>query len=202
MSSPQKSILLIGCAALSREITEVGRLNHWDHVKTEWLPADLHNRPEKIAPAVSELIEQGLTEFDEIIVAYGDCGTGGKLDAVLEEYGIRRLPGDHCYAFFAGPDRFAELHDEEPGSFYLTDFLVRNFDRLVIRGLGLDRYPELHSDYFRHYRRVVYLAQTRSSELEDKARDCARKLDLEFVYRFTGLAPFEGSLAVERPSER
>ena len=202
MLSSRKSILLIGCAALSREINEIGRLNHWDHVQTEWLPADLHNRPEKIPGAVRELIEQGLGRFDEIIVAYGDCGTGGMLDAVLEKYKIRRLPGDHCYAFFAGPDRFAELHDEEPGSFYLTDFLVRNFDRLVIRGLGLDRHPELHSDYFRNYRRVIYLAQTRSDELKAKAQDCARKLDLDFEYRFTGLTPFEGSLAVESANSR
>lgn len=198
MSSSRKSILIIGCAALAREITEVGRLNGWDHVSTEWLPAELHNRPEKIPGAVAELIERGLGHFDQILVAYGDCGTGGRLDAVLEEHGIRRLVGDHCYAFFAGPDRFAELHDEEPGSFYLTDFLVRNFDRLVIRGLGLDRHPELRSDYFRHYRRVVYLAQTRSEELKTKARDCARQLDLDFEYRFTGLTPFEQSLAIEK----
>lgn len=191
----RESTLLIGCAALAREIAELGRLNRWDHVAVEWLPADLHNRPDQIPDAVAEKIEQARDRFEQIVVAYGDCGTGGRLDAILEKYSVRRLEGDHCYAFFAGPENFVALHEAEPGTFYLTDFLVRNFDRLVIRGLGLDRHPELHSSYFGNYRRIIYLAQIRSDDLEAKARACANQLGLAFEYRFTGLAPLDRAIA-------
>jgi len=191
------SILMIACAALAREITALGRLNGWEHLDVCWLPAKLHNTPAEIPGAVSALIEQMGGGYDEILVAYGDCGTVGELDAVLSRYGARRLAGPHCYSFLAGPDCFEALQEEECGSFYLTDFLVRNFDRLVVRGLGLDRYPELRSAYFGNYRRVVYLAQTRSERLEERARECALQLGLDFEYRFTGLAPLAAALGVE-----
>jgi len=190
-------ILVIGCAALAGEVAALSRLNGWEHLETEWLPADLHNRPDEIPAAVEAKLREARGQYDEIFIAYADCGTGGQLDALLERHGVSRLPGAHCYAFFAGPGRFEALQEEELGTFYLTDFLVRNFDRLVVRGLGLDRHPELHSAYFGHYRRVVYLAQQRSGELEDRARACAAKLGLEFEIVFTGLGPFAEALGVE-----
>ncbi len=189
-------VLLIGCAALAREITALAKLNGWSHLATEWLPATLHNRPEEIPAAVARRLDEASDQYDEILVAYADCGTGGRLDEVLEPRGVRRLPGAHCYSFFAGSEIFDALHEEELGSFYLTDFLVRNFDRLVVRGLGLDRHPELRSSYFENYRRVVYLAQTRSEALMASARDCAERLELEFEHRFTGLNPLGAALGI------
>jgi hypothetical protein len=196
MSSVKPSVLLIACGALAREIKTLQRLGGWDHVTVRCLPAALHNTPSEIPEAVRKQLEAAKGHFDELFVAYADCGTGGRLDSLLAEYGVERLPGAHCYEFFAGAERFAELHDEEPGTFYLTDFLVRHFDRLVFRGLGLDRHPELLPDYFGNYRRVVYLAQTQSPELEDKARDCAKTLKLAFEIVFTSLGPFDRALDV------
>lgn len=195
---PAKAILLIACGALAREVSALKRLGGWDHVAIRCLPAQLHNRPEEIPGAIRELLDQARGHFDEVLVAYGDCGTGGQLDRLLAEYGARRLPGAHCYEFFAGADRFAALHEAEPGTFYLTDFLVRHFDRLVIQGLGLDHHPELHPVYFGNYRRVVYLAQTDSPDLLARARMCADRLQLEFEIRFTGMGPFDRALGVER----
>jgi len=194
-----KPILIVGCAALAGEVAAIARLNHWDHVEVKWLPADLHNHPEKIPAAVTAILEESQDLYEEILVAYADCGTGGQLDTVLAQYGSRRLPGDHCYGFFSGAENFATFHEEEPGTFYLTDFLVRNFDRLVIQGLGLDRHPELHDAYFGNYKRVVYLAQTRSPNLLTRAEACAGKLRLSFEVHFTGLAPFEKALGVPSP---
>jgi hypothetical protein len=192
------SVLLIACGALAREIKTLKRLGGWDHVTVRCLPAKLHNTPDEIPKAVRKQLEEANGEFDELFVAYADCGTGGLLDSLLAEYGVEHLPGAHCYEFFASSARFAELHEEEPGTFYLTDFLVRNFDRLVLRGLGLDRHPELLPDYFRNYRRVVYLAQTPSQELEEKAKNCAETLQLDFEIVFTGLDPFDRALGIIR----
>jgi hypothetical protein len=208
LSSPKPSpeapprVLLIGCAALTREITALAKLNGWSHLATEWLPAALHNRPEEIPAAVAQRLDAAGDQYDEILVAYADCGTGGRLDEILDPRGIRRLPGAHCYSFFAGSGVFDALQEEELGSFYLTDFLVRNFDRLVVRGLGLDRHPELRSSYFGNYRRVVYLAQTRSEALLGQARDCAERLELEFEHRFTGLEPLGFALGMEGSGPR
>ena len=154
------SVLLIACGALAKEIVEIKRLNNWAHIKIQCLPAELHNRPEKIPAAVKTEIEKYQSEFDSIFVAYADCGTGGMLDKVLADYDIERLPGAHCYEFFSGSNAFGKLADEEPGTFYLTDFLTRHFDRLVKVGLGLDRHPELMPAYFGNYRRLVFLAQS------------------------------------------
>ncbi len=187
MGENRRSVLLIACGALAHELRALQRLGGWDHVAIQCLPAELHNRPQEIPGAVREKLEQARGRFDEVFVAYADCGTAGRLDSVLAEYDAERLPGAHCYAFFAGIERFAALHDAEPGTFYLTDFLVRHFDRLVIRGLGIDRHPELLTDYFGNYRRVMYLAQTPTPELDAKALDCARQLGLEFERCVTGL---------------
>ena len=126
--------------------------------------------------------------YDEILCLYGDCGTGGELDRVLEEEGVARIAGPHCYAFFAGEADFAAMMEEEPGTFFLTDFLARHFDRLVIEGLGLDRFPQLRDDYFGHYRRLVYLAQTDDAGCRPRRpKRRRRRLGLAFERRFTGL---------------
>jgi hypothetical protein len=155
-------------------------------VDVQCLPAELHNRPERIVPAVREQISANRSRYATIFIAYADCGTGGMLDVLLREEGVERLPGAHCYEFFAGAAAFAELQNAEPGTFYLTDFLVRHFDRLVTRGLGLDRHPELAGEYFRHYRRLVYLAQNPSTDAATQARRIAEQMGLEFELRATG----------------
>jgi len=188
------SVLLIACGALAKEIVQIKELNGWTHIKVQCLPAELHNRPEKIPGAVKAEIEKYRSEFDSIFVAYADCGTGGMLDKVLADYDIERLPGAHCYEFFSGSAAFGKLADEEPGTFYLTDFLARHFDRLVKKGLGLDRHPELMSAYFGNYRRLVFLAQSESPNLEAMAKAHADYLGLEYVHKHTGLGSVEKSL--------
>lgn len=195
----QSSVLIIACGALAREIMELIRANGCDYIKVQCLPADLHNRPDKIPDAVRAKIRAARDQYEQIFVAYGDCGTGGLLDAVLTDEGVERIPGAHCYEFFAGSQVFAALAEAEPGSFYLTDFLVRHFDRLVYRGLGLDRYPELAPMYFGNYRKLVYLAQGKDPALLVKARKAADRLGLEFNYRFTGYGDLQRVLtAVKR----
>ena len=188
-------MLILACGALARELKALRALGGWEHVAVELLPAELHNTPDAIPPALRARLEAARGRFDGIFVAYADCGTGGRLDALLAEFGARRLPGAHCYEFLAGAERFAAEHAAEPGTFYLTDFLVRHFDRLVIEGLGLGRHPELLPTYFANYRRVLYLAQTRSDALEACARRCAERLGLAFEVRFTGLGPLRRELA-------
>jgi len=179
--------LVIGCGALARELVALTRRAGFPEVDLTCLPATLHNRPERIPGAVRARIRRARAEGrDRLFVAYADCGTGGLLDRVLEEEGVARLEGAHCYEVYAGRAAFAALADEEPGTFYLTDFLARNFDRLVIRGLGLDRHPELLPLYFGNYTRVLYLAQTADPALTAAARRGARRLGLRFERRFTG----------------
>lgn len=160
------------------------------------LPATLHNRPERIPEAVRSRIRRARADgYDRLFVAYADCGTGGLLDRVLEEEDVPRLEGAHCYEVYAGREAFAGLGEEEPGTFYLTDFLARNFERLVIRGLGLDRHPELLPLYFGNYTRVVYLAQTDDPALTAAARRGARRLGLRFERRFTGYGELGAAIA-------
>jgi hypothetical protein len=185
----KESVLVIACGALAKEVVELKRLNGWSHISIQCLPADLHNRPENIPGAVRAAIEKHRSGFEHVFVAYADCGTGGALDEVLTDYGIERLDGAHCYEFYAGAAEFAALADDEPGTFYLTDFLTRHFDRLVKKGLGLDRHPELMASYFGNYRRLVYLSQTESAELEKAAREHADYLGLDYDRRHTGLEP-------------
>ncbi len=190
----QESVLLIACGALAKELVEIKRLNAWQHIRIQCLPAELHNRPEKIPAAVRDEIRKYQSEYEVIFVAYADCGTGGLLDKTLAEFGIERLPGAHCYEFFSGTKTFMDLADEEPGTFYLTDFLTRHFDRLVKVGLGLDKHPELMSAYFGNYRRLVYLSQSASPELAAAAQTHAEFLGLEYVHKHTGLGPVTGKL--------
>jgi len=193
---PRRGILVIACGALAREIATLRRMNEWKAIDVRCLPPELHNRPERIAPAVRAEIRAHRESYRTIFVAYGECGTGGQLDAVLAEEGVERIPGAHCYEFFAGSQAFAELSEAEPGTFYLTDFLVRHFDRLVTRGLGLDRHPELAGEYFRHYRKLVYLAQTRVPATIERARQIATQMGFEFEHRLTGYGALGERLGV------
>jgi uncharacterized protein DUF1638 len=187
--------LVIACGALAREIVALKRLNNWEALDVECLPPELHNRPDQIASAVREAIAHARPRYQRIFVGYADCGTGGQLDAVLAAEGIGRIPGAHCYEFYANARAFAALHEAEPGTFYLTDFLVRHFERLVIEGLGLDRHPELLAEYFRNYRKVVYLAQLDDAALAAAAQAAAARLNLAFERRLTGYGELATSLA-------
>jgi len=179
-------VLVIACGALAREIVALKKLNGWSALEIQCLPPELHNRPERIPAAVREAIVAGRANFERIFVAYADCGTGGLLDDVLQAERVERLPGAHCYEFFATASVFAALAEAEVGTFYLTDFLVRHFDRLVITGLGIDRHPELANEYFRNYRKLTYLVQAADPELAIAARAAAQRLGLEYEERFTG----------------
>ncbi len=165
---PESPVLIVGCGALANELVALTR--HLPNVDITCLPATLHNRPGGIPGAVRDRIRRRRAGYDRVFVAYADCGTGGLLDPVIAEEGVERLAGAHCYEFYAGREAFAQLSAEEPGTFYLTDFLARNFDRLVIGALGLDRHPELRDAYFGNYRRLVYLAQTEDPALVTAAR--------------------------------
>ena len=188
-------VLIVGCGALARELVALTR--GLPNVDITCLPATLHNRPGGIPGAVRERIRRKRAGYERIFVAYADCGTGGLLDrALADEPGIERLPGAHCYEFYAGREAFAALADDDPATFYLTDFLARNFDRLVIRGLGLDRHPELLSAYFGNYRRLVYLAQADDPALVRAARRAARRLGLRFELRRTGYGELATTIAL------
>jgi len=189
-------LLVIACGAIAREVLAVVRLNRWANVTLRCLPGKLHNTPAWIAGRVDAKLREARAEggWDGIFVAYGDCGTGGALDRVLDEHGVERLPGDHCYAFLAGVGDWLAMHDAEPRTFYLTDFLCRHFDRFVVRGLRLDEHPELLGDYFGNYVRVVYLAQTRDPALARRAADAAAYLGLALEVRHTGLGDLRPAL--------
>ena len=187
-------VLVLACGAIAREVLAVIRLNGWTNVTVRCLPAKLHSRPELIAPAVDAKLTELRDRYERVLVAYADCGTGGALDKVLERHHIERLPGAHCYGFLTGNATWEELHDAEPATFYLTDFLARHFDALVIRGLGLDRHPELLPQYFGSYRRLLYLAQTEDEDLRARARAAAEKLGLEYEEQRTGYGDLVPSL--------
>ena len=177
---------ILACGALANELVALKQLNSWGEINIKCLPAHYHQTPQKIPQAVKAAIEDiRRVNDDEILVAYGDCGTGGMLDKVLVEAGVKRLPGAHCYEFFAGSRLFNQLHEAEVGTFYLTDFLVANFDTYVWRMLGLDRKPELLQMYFGNYKKLVYLAQTESKSLRELAKNHAQTLGLEYEYHFT-----------------
>jgi hypothetical protein len=197
--------LVIGCGALARELVEVTR--RVPGLDVACLAPDLHNRPDGIPAAVRSRIRRARDDgYERIFVAYADCGTGGLLEPVLADEGVERLPGAHCYELFAGGPAFAAMADREPGTFWLTDFLARNFERLVIRGLGIDRHPELLAVYFAHYTRVVYLSQTDDPDLLVMARRAADRLGLAFEHHPTGVtnlaAPIEAWLASRTPAAR
>lgn len=178
---------VIACGALAREIVELIRLNKLEHLEITCLPAEWHNYPHRIPEGVRGKIRAAYAEgFGRVLVAYGDCGTGGLLDRVLQEEGAERIEGDHCYAFYRGLADFQRDFDADPTCFYLTDYLARHFERLIIQGLGIDRHPELLQDYFGNYTTVVYLAQTDSRELDAAAEAAARRLGLAYKRVATG----------------
>jgi len=181
------SVLVITCAAIAREVNEIKKLGQWAQMDLQAITADLHARPEKIPAAVADKIDKARDQYDHIFVAYGDCGTSGELDRVLEAKGVKRLPGAHCYDFLAGRENYEQMQEQEPGTFYLTDFLAQHFQRLVIEILGIDRHPELLEMYFGNYTRLVYLAQTDSDEITELARAAADQLGLRFERKFTGM---------------
>jgi uncharacterized protein DUF1638 len=188
--------LVIACGALASELRAVLAGQGLDGIDVRYLPANLHNRPERIVPSLRAVIDAD-GAGRQVFVAYADCGTGGALDAYLTEHpGIERLPGAHCYELFAGSERFAALHDAEPGTFYLTDFLAKHFDALVWQGLGLDRHPELRPIYFGNYRRLVLLSQRDDPAVVAASRDAAARLGLEFRHEHTGLEPFAAAAGV------
>ena len=181
-----QKILFITCGAIAKEVIAIKTLNKFSNVEVSCLPASWHNSPEKIAPAIKKKIRTAKAKFARIFVLYGDCGTGGELDKLIEEEGVTRIPGPHCYEFFMGREEFEETHADEPGCFYLTDYLARHFDRVILKGLGLDRFPELLFEYFKNYKKLIYIAQTDDSCLELKARKAADRLGLQYERRIRG----------------
>ena len=189
-------VLVIGCGAIANELLAVVRGSGLRDIDVTCLPAKLHQRPSGIPAAARAKIRAGRARgYERIFVAYADCGTYGALDTILAEAGVERLPGAHCYEFYGGAAAFEAMTEAEPATFFLTDYLARNFERLVIGGLGIDRHPELLPMYFGNYRRVVYLAQTDDHIALAHARRAADRLGLEFELRRTGLAPFARALA-------
>lgn len=179
-------VLVIACGALAHDLVSVKQLNQWTHLDIQCLPAELHNTPQLIPRAVQKKIQENRGRYRRIFAAYSDCGTGGLLDKILEQEGVERLPGAHCYEMFAGAGAFVKLNEAELGTFYLTDFLARHFKRLIIQGLGLDRFPQLKQEYFAHYKKVVYLTQRDDEELQTRAHRAAEYLELDYERVFTG----------------
>jgi hypothetical protein len=191
----QGRVLLIACGALAHEILALKRANGWDHLSLSCLPAKLHLTPEKLPDAVEDAVKTARDRFDTVFVVYADCGTGGVLQARCAALGVEMVEGPHCYSFFEGNAAFAARGDEEMTAFYLTDFLVRQFDAFVWRPLGLDRHPQLRDTYFGNYDRLIYQAQTEDAVLTAKAQACAARLGLSFERRLTGYGDLEPALA-------
>jgi len=198
---PFPTLNIIACGALAKELIALKSLNHLQQINISCLPARYHNTPKLIPDAVDKKIELIKSRNDgKILIAYGDCGTGGLLDAVIEKHNllqenlVERLPGAHCYQFFAGQQAFIDIQEEEIGSFYLTDFLVNQFESYVWKSLGLDKNPELLELYFSNYKRLVFLAQTNNEKLTKLAETCANRLNLKFERIYTGYGDLEKSL--------
>lgn len=190
----KEKVRVIACGAIAREIIAINKANGLDHIELQCLPAIWHAYPEKIAPGVKNAIAEARAEgIERIFVGYADCGTGGQLDALCEREGVERIEGPHCYSFFAGNAAFAE-NDDDVTSFFLTDFLARQFEAFVIEPLGLDRHPQLKPMYFGNYRKLVYLSQLEDENLQRKAKEAADYLGLEYEYRFTGYGDLTSAL--------
>lgn len=191
----QGRVLLIACGALAHEILALKRMNGWDHLDLQCLPANLHLWPDRIPAAVEAVVTARRGDYDSLFVVYADCGTGGLLQAKCAELGVEMVAGPHCYSFFEGNAVFAEKAESEFDAFYLTDFLVRQFDAFVWRPMGLDRHPQLRDMYFGNYSKLVYQAQTDDPALDAKAQDCAARLGLAYERRFTGYGDLATVLA-------
>jgi hypothetical protein len=195
MQQNHPKTLLIACGALAEETLAVMKANDWHHMEITCLPAKLHNRPALIPEAMRKKIQDNRPKYVKILALYGDCGTGGILDKVLLEEGVERIAGDHCYEFLMGSREFATVADAEPGTFFLTDYLARHFDRLIIEGLGIDKHPELLPLYFGNYTQLMYISQIEDKQLQEKARVAAERLSLRYEYRFTGLSGLQKFLS-------
>ncbi len=202
-SAPARTgrVLLIACGALAREIVALKKANGWDHMDLQCLPANLHLWPDRIADAVEAAVRQRRADYDAIFVVYADCGTGGLLQARCAQLGVDMVAGPHCYAFFEGTEIFVTRAETEFTAFYLTDFLVRQFDAFVWKPMGLDRHPELRDMYFGNYTKLVYQAQTNDPALDAKAEDCAARLGLAYERRFTGYGDLDTALRAFTASE-
>ncbi len=195
LDTAQGKVLLIACGALAREILDLKAANGWTHLDLTCLPAKYHLYPEKITQAVQDSVARHRDAYDDIFVVYADCGTGGLLQAACDRLGVQMIAGPHCYSFFEGNDRFAEIGADEITTFYLTDFLVRQFDAFIVKPMGLDRHPELRDMYFGNYEKLVYQAQTDDPALTEKAKACADRLGLAFERRHTGYGDLHTALA-------
>ena len=194
-SKGRGSVLLIACGALAREIIDLIEINGWEALDVTCLPAKWHNTPQFITDGVRGKIRENREKYKKIFVLYGDCGTGGHLDAMLEEEGVERIAGPHCYSFFSGNSVFEERSETEFTAFYLTDYLVRHFDKLIWEGMGLNRHPEIRDMMFGNYEKIVYLAQIEDEALKVKAREAAERLGLDYEYRFTGYGDMAAAMA-------
>jgi hypothetical protein len=189
-----QKVHVIACGAIAREVLAISRINGLDHIDLHCLPAIYHSYPQKIAPALEQAIAEARANgFEKIFIGYADCGTGGDIDRICEREGIERLSGPHCYSFFAGNEEFAARADQDFTAFFLTDFLARQFEAFVIQPLGLDRHPELKEMYFGNYKKLIYLSQEEDETLQERAKEAADYLGLEYEYRFTSY----GDLATE-----
>ena len=180
-------ILVIACGMIAREVLAVRERLSFDHLELTCLPAEFHFYPDRIAPALDKAITEARANgYGQIFVGYADCGTGGMIDRICEKHGVERMEGPHCFAFYQGMEAFKAIEDGDMLAFYMTDFLCRQFEAFFIKPLGLDRHPELITEYFGNYEKVVYLAQTEDPALEKVAEDAARLLGLAYERRFTG----------------
>ena len=188
-------ILLLACGALAHEILALKRANGWDHMDLQCLPAKLHLWPDRIPAAVETAVTEARGRYETIFVVYADCGTGGLLQAKCAELGVEMVEGPHCYSFFEGNEAFAAHAEDEITAFYLTDFLVRQFDAFVWKPMGLDRHPELRDMMFGNYEKLVYQAQTNDPALDARAEEAARRLGLAYERRFTGYGDLATALS-------
>jgi hypothetical protein len=202
MTQRTPRVLVLACGALARELLDIARLHDLDGVTVDCLPASLHNTPTEIPDALRARLDQVRDDYDRILVGYADCGTAGAIDDICAQEGIERLPGAHCYQFFAGGDRFDAMHADDPTAFWLTDYLAKHFQRLIMGGLGIEAHPELRDMYFGNYTKLVYLSQTDDPAIEAKARRAAADLDLEYHHLPTGYGELEESVVefTRRPS--
>ncbi len=189
-------LLVIACGMIAREVLAVKEQLTLDHLDLTCLPAEFHFHPDRIAPAMDKAIEKAKAEgYVSIFVGYADCGTGGLLDRVLEKHGVERMAGPHCFAFYQGMDAYAKIGDDDMMSFYMTDFLCRQFDAFFMKPLGLDKHPELIKDYFGNYEKLIYIAQTDDPELDKVAEKAAALLGLTYERRSTGYGDLTSELA-------
>ncbi len=178
--------LVLACGALAGELVELVKLNDLTELTVDCLPASLHHKPALIPDALRDRLSGTADDFDRIVIGYGDCGTNGDIDEVCDEFNAVRVPGDHCFEFFAGRSLFAELQHEEVGTFYLTDFFARHFELFVLEPLGIVKHPELEEMYFGNYRKIVYISQAPTAELMARAQAAAQRLNLDFEHHHVG----------------